>query len=87
MSTTGPDRAEALLASVEAGYFGETFGINPKVGYNVDSFGHTASLPDILAELSADRPNEGIVVVGFAAAGFAVPLCDVVFAGSSRKTT
>lgn len=30
-------------------YFQEKFGISPKVGYNVDSFGHTASLPDILA--------------------------------------
>jgi alpha-mannosidase len=31
-------------------YFRERFGISPRVGYNVDSFGHTASLPDILAE-------------------------------------
>jgi alpha-mannosidase len=31
-------------------YFREKFGITPTVGYNVDSFGHTASLPDILAE-------------------------------------
>lgn len=30
-------------------YFEKTFGIRPAVGYNVDSFGHTASLPDILA--------------------------------------
>lgn len=30
-------------------YFGEKFGVRPKVAYNVDSFGHTASLPDILA--------------------------------------
>ena len=30
-------------------YFRDKFGITPKVGYNVDSFGHTASLPDILA--------------------------------------
>jgi alpha-mannosidase len=30
-------------------YFRERFGITPRVGYNVDSFGHTASLPDILA--------------------------------------
>jgi alpha-mannosidase len=30
-------------------YFRDTFGIAPTVGYNVDSFGHTASLPDILA--------------------------------------
>ncbi len=30
-------------------YFRDRFGISPTVGYNVDSFGHTASLPDILA--------------------------------------
>ena len=29
-------------------YFRDRFGIAPTVGYNVDSFGHTASLPDIL---------------------------------------
>ena len=31
-------------------YFKDRFGIIPNVGYNVDSFGHTATLPDILAE-------------------------------------
>ena len=31
-------------------YFRETFGIAPTIGYNVDSFGHIATLPDILAE-------------------------------------
>ena len=31
-------------------YFRDRFGIAPTVGYNVDSFGHTASLPDILVE-------------------------------------
>jgi alpha-mannosidase len=30
-------------------YFRDRFGVTPTVGYNVDSFGHTASLPDILA--------------------------------------
>ena len=30
-------------------YFRDRFGVAPTVGYNVDSFGHTASLPDILA--------------------------------------
>jgi len=30
-------------------YFRDKFGIAPTTGYNVDSFGHTASLPDILA--------------------------------------
>ncbi len=29
-------------------YFRDRFGIAPTIGYNVDSFGHTASLPDIL---------------------------------------
>ena len=29
-------------------YFRDRFGIAPTTGYNVDSFGHTASLPDIL---------------------------------------
>jgi alpha-mannosidase len=31
-------------------YFKDRFGVAPTTGYNVDSFGHTASLPDILAE-------------------------------------
>jgi len=31
-------------------YFRDCFGVAPTIGYNVDSFGHTASLPDILAE-------------------------------------
>ncbi len=30
-------------------YFEKEFGIRPKVAYNVDSFGHPATLPDILA--------------------------------------
>jgi alpha-mannosidase len=30
-------------------YFKDRFGVAPKVGYNVDSFGHPATLPDILA--------------------------------------
>jgi alpha-mannosidase len=29
-------------------YFSDRFGVSPKVGYNVDSFGHPATLPDIL---------------------------------------
>ncbi len=32
-------------------YFKDRFGVSPKVGYNVDSFGHPATLPDILADL------------------------------------
>lgn len=32
-------------------YFRDRFGINPVVGYNVDSFGHAASLPDLYAEM------------------------------------
>lgn len=31
-------------------YFGEEFGIDVSVGYNVDSFGHNAGLPQILAK-------------------------------------
>ena len=31
-------------------YFRERFGVSPKVGYNVDSFGHPATLPDVLAD-------------------------------------
>jgi alpha-mannosidase len=31
-------------------YFKDRFGVSPTTGYNVDSFGHTASFPDILAE-------------------------------------
>src|SRR5215204_434629 len=31
-------------------YFRDRFGVSPRVGYNIDSFGHPATLPDILAE-------------------------------------
>jgi alpha-mannosidase len=31
-------------------YFRERFGVDPAVGYNVDSFGHPATLPDILSD-------------------------------------
>jgi len=31
-------------------YFQDRFGIRPRIGYNVDSFGHPAFLPDLLAE-------------------------------------
>ena len=31
-------------------YFRDRFGVSPKVGYNVDSFGHPATLPDILVK-------------------------------------
>ena len=41
-----------LRRQIEHGqrYFKEKFGITPDVGYNVDSFGHAGSLPDIYAE-------------------------------------
>lgn len=44
-------------------YFADRFGASPKVGYNVDTFGHPATLPDLLAEAGYDgyvfhRPNE-----------------------------
>ena len=32
-------------------YFAEHFGIRPTIAYNVDTFGHPATLPDLLAEL------------------------------------
>ncbi|MDP9351547.1 MAG: hypothetical protein M3P51_08420 [Chloroflexota bacterium] len=32
-------------------YFQDRFGVSPQVAYNVDSFGHPATLPDILASL------------------------------------
>jgi alpha-mannosidase len=43
--------AEGLHRQIRHGqrYFQGHFGVSPKIGYNVDSFGHTASLPDILA--------------------------------------
>jgi alpha-mannosidase len=43
--------AAGLHRQIEHGqrYFRDRFGIAPGVGYNVDSFGHTATLPDILA--------------------------------------
>ncbi len=31
-------------------YFEQSYGVRPQVGYNLDTFGHTASLPDILNE-------------------------------------
>jgi alpha-mannosidase len=42
-----------LRRQIEHGrrYFGSRFGIQPWVGYNLDSFGHPATLPDILADV------------------------------------
>ncbi len=45
------------------GYFKEKFGVTAKVGYNVDSFGHSGMLPQILKKSGMDsyvfmRPNE-----------------------------
>lgn len=47
-------------------YFQDRFGISPRVGYNVDTFGHPATLPDLLQELGYTgyvfhRPNESQV--------------------------
>lgn len=44
-------------------YFKDRFGIEPDVGYNVDSFGHPATLPDILSDCGYigyvfHRPNQ-----------------------------
>jgi len=45
-------------------YFGEKFGVHPAVAYNVDTFGHPATVPDILAPLgyrgyAFQRPQHG----------------------------
>lgn len=43
--------AEALRRQMVHGrrYFANRFGVRPRVGYNVDTFGHPATLPDLLA--------------------------------------
>jgi alpha-mannosidase len=42
---------ESMRRQISAGkaWFEEHVGLFPKIGYNVDSFGHTAALPDIMA--------------------------------------
>jgi alpha-mannosidase len=47
-------------------YFLDKFGTSPKIGYNVDTFGHPATLPDLLHEFGYSgyvfhRPNENQV--------------------------
>lgn len=47
-------------------YFKDRFGISPTIGYNVDTFGHPATLPDLLHEVGYrgyvfHRPNESQV--------------------------
>ena len=47
-------------------YFKDRFGFAPKIGYNVDTFGHPATLPDLLNEVGYTgyvfhRPNESQV--------------------------
>ena len=47
-------------------YFMDRFGIQPTIGYNVDTFGHPATLPDLLREFGYrgyvfHRPNESQV--------------------------
>jgi alpha-mannosidase len=44
-------------------YFADNFGVRPTVGYNVDTFGHAATIPDMLAPLGYrayvfSRPSE-----------------------------
>jgi alpha-mannosidase len=44
-------------------YFAHKFGVRPTVGYNVDTFGHAATIPDLLAPLGYrayvfSRPSE-----------------------------
>ena len=43
--------AENMAKQIEIGrdWFKQHLGLFPKIGYNVDSFGHTAALPDILS--------------------------------------
>ena len=47
-------------------YFKDRFGVSPTIGYNVDTFGHPATLPDLLNEVGYrgyvfHRPNESQV--------------------------
>jgi alpha-mannosidase len=47
-------------------YFQDRFGVSPSIGYNVDTFGHPATLPDLLVEMGCSgyvfhRPNESQV--------------------------
>jgi alpha-mannosidase len=47
-------------------YFQDRFGIRPTVGYNVDTFGHPATLPDLLQDMGYrgyvfHRPNQSQV--------------------------
>ncbi len=58
-------REESFRRHIDSGrrYFADRFGVRVTVGYNVDSFGHAASLPRILAEAGCDsyvmmRPME-----------------------------
>ena len=46
-----------LEKQIELGkeYFTDRFGIFPRVGYNVDSFGHAATLPTIMRAMGQDR--------------------------------
>jgi alpha-mannosidase len=49
-------------------YFQDRFGVSPRVGYNVDSFGHPATLPDLLAAAGYHgyvfhRPNKNQVAL------------------------
>ncbi len=49
-------REESFKRHIESGrrYFADRFGMRVTVGYNVDSFGHAASLPRILADSGYD---------------------------------
>ena len=54
----------ARHALISQRYFLEKFGVAAKTGYNVDSFGHNASLPQLLCKSGMDayvfmRPSEG----------------------------
>ena len=43
---------DSIILQIEYGrkYFKEKFGVKPEIAYNVDSFGHSGGLPQILVK-------------------------------------
>jgi len=59
---------ETMVRVIAAGrrYFAEKFGVQPRVAYNFDSFGHNGSLPQLLRQSGCDlyihcRPGESLM--------------------------
>jgi alpha-mannosidase len=57
-------------------FFQDRFGVRPRIGYNVDSFGHPAFLPDLLVEQGytayvLGRPDQRQMDIPFTAFGLA----------------